>query len=224
MTKILFLEDDYLFAESIGEYLEECGFEVDIAHTGNKAIDMSYERLYDLYVIDLNVPNIHGFEVITMLHSLSKPKPIIVLTSRVEESDLLKAFDLGCTDYIKKPCSLEELYQRIVAALKRSYKTYTNTVEFENGITFHIVEKNLTRNSIAICGKVDTHLLSIFLQHPDTIISYDELLELLYPTQKDVSESTVRYHIHTLRKLLGEESIENCRGQGYKFCTNGVVK
>lgn len=222
MTKILFLEDDYLFSESIGEYLEEAGFEVDIAHTGNKAIDMSYEGVYDFYIIDLNVPNIHGFEILPMLRSINKTKPIIVLTSRVEEADLLKAFDLGCTDYIKKPCSLAELYKRIVASLKRVYGTYNETIMLGGDIVFDIIQKKLLSQSQCIAGKTDTHLLSIFLQNPDVIVPYGELLEQLYPAKKDVNDSTIRYHIHTLRKILGENAIINCRGQGYKFCKEAI--
>jgi DNA-binding response OmpR family regulator len=103
MQKILLLEDDYELAETLQELLEDHGYSVDLVHTGNAAIDLSYENSYDLYVFDINVPDISGIELLESLRNAEDTTPTIFISALVDLNTIAKGFEVGADDYIKKP-------------------------------------------------------------------------------------------------------------------------
>ena len=111
--KILLLEDDIILQEIIEEFLVERGYDVESFFDGEKALDAIGAGSYDMLLLDVNVPNIDGFEILSYLREIGNTTPAIYITSLASIADLKKGFDLGADDYLKKPFELEELDARI---------------------------------------------------------------------------------------------------------------
>ena len=122
MYKILVLEDDELFASTLEDFLTDENLIVDIANDGEKCLALNYEKNYDLYIFDINVPKINGLELLEQLRKSKDNTPTIFLTSYKDKDTLQDAFIKGCDDYLKKPVDLDELLLRIKALLKRNKK------------------------------------------------------------------------------------------------------
>ena len=119
--KIMLLEDDVILQEIIEEYLVEQGYEVESYFDGEKALDAIGTNAYDMLLLDVNVPNIDGFEILSYLREIGNTTPAIYITSLAGINDLKKGFDLGADDYLRKPFELEELNARI-AHIVRLYR------------------------------------------------------------------------------------------------------
>ncbi|MBV5321971.1 MAG: response regulator, partial [Sulfuricurvum sp.] len=119
LSKILLLEDDLLFGESIVDVLEEEGFEVVLCRNGQSALDETYKNHFDLYLLDINVPLIDGLSLLKELRRANDTTPTIYLTSHQEIEKLTEAFEIGADDYLKKPFNTDELLVRIHALLRR---------------------------------------------------------------------------------------------------------
>ncbi len=116
--KILLLEDDVILQEIIEEFLIEEGYSVESFFDGEKALDAIGVGIYDMLLLDVNVPNIDGFEILSYLREIGNTTPAIYITSLAGIADLKKGFDLGADDYLKKPFELEELNARIKHIVK----------------------------------------------------------------------------------------------------------
>jgi len=123
MIKILIAEDDILFAQTLEDFLTEEGFEIDLSHNGADAENLCYENHYDLLLLDINMPQLSGLQLLESLRKGKNKTPAIYLTSYKDKETLLKGFETGADDYLKKPVDLDELLMRIYALLKRSNKT-----------------------------------------------------------------------------------------------------
>ena len=111
--KILFLEDDILYQETIAEFLEESGYIVTTASTADEALGHSYKEQFDLFLLDINLPDMNGIDFLKSLRDIHLKTPTIFLTSYQDKESMLKGFDAGANDYIKKPVDLDELIARI---------------------------------------------------------------------------------------------------------------
>ena len=127
-NNILLLEDDYELAQTLKELLEEAGYSVDMVHTGNDAIDASYDNKYDLYVFDINVPDISGIELLENLRQADDTTPTIFISALVDINTIAKGFEVGADDYLKKPFFPEELLIRVKAKLSHAIKD----IEYKN--------------------------------------------------------------------------------------------
>ena len=123
MSKILILEDDKLFAQTLQDLLEENSYEVLIASDGEEALELSFKNNFDLFLLDINVPKIDGKEFMRELRGSKNETPIIMITSYTDKSTLEECFTLGCDDYVKKSAiDLDEILLRIKSVLKRCNK------------------------------------------------------------------------------------------------------
>ena len=121
MAKILFMEDDELFFQTLKEFLESEGFEVVGARDGEEALEKSFNENFDLYLLDVNVPFINGFDFLKSLRDSGDRTPAFFITALRDVESVSKGFDSGADDFIKKPFDEEELVIRLKAALKRRY-------------------------------------------------------------------------------------------------------
>ena len=110
---ILLLEDDKILCDSLKEFLELEGYCVDVAHRGPEVFDLTFDKKYDLYILDVNVPEINGFDVLSSLREADDKTPAIYITALTDISSISKGFAIGAEDYIKKPFDPEELVIRI---------------------------------------------------------------------------------------------------------------
>ena len=137
--KILLLEDDIGLADIMSEYLQDNDFELDLVYDGEEALDSAYETQYDLYIFDVNVPAIKGFDLLKILRDNGDATPTIFVTSLNDIDDVSKGFESGADDYLKKPFELAELLLRIKNIQKRSFTQQRSTViQIDKDITFDI--------------------------------------------------------------------------------------
>jgi len=214
--KILLLEDDELFCETLEDFLEEEGFDVDLAHEGREALQKSYNNVYDLYLLDVKVPHINGFDFLKMLRDAGNDTPAIFITSLKEMQDLSKGFLVGADDYLKKPFELEELLLRINAVLRR--KGIVDLFEIDSDFTLDIKRKRLYKNSKEIpLNLKDVQLLILLVQNRGKVVTKEMILETLWSSEEEASYGSIRVYINNLKKIFSKEKIVNIRGIGYKF-------
>lgn len=204
--KILLLEDDRLLAETIQEMLEDDNYHVDLAITGGEAADLSYENSYDLYIFDINVPEIDGFKLLESLRNASDKTPTIFMSAMVDINSISKGFELGAEDYLKKPFFPEELLIRVRAKLLVEEELFT-CGDFSYDEKHNEFKKAGVRLSL---GEVQQALFEQFYHNVGRTIDKDILLECL--TQP--SSTALRVAINKLKQTTGLP-IENVRGVGY---------
>lgn len=213
---ILILEDDTLFAESLEDFLSEAGYNIDISHDGESALEKSYEKSYDLLLLDVNVPKINGFEVLQDIRNQNNNTPAIFLTSFKDKESVLKGFDKGADDYLKKPVDLDELHSRIKALLKRTNRL-TETIKIGKYL-YHKKEKKLTsKDKELILSKKLYELLDILIEHKNRLVTKELILQRLWEWDKAPSEGSLRVYINELKKIIGKDMIINQKGIGYKL-------
>jgi two-component system OmpR family response regulator len=216
--KILLLEDDVILNELIEEYLLELSYKVDVCFDGYEAQDKAYSSKYDLFILDVNVPNISGFEILKQLRENKNNTPAIFITSLHTSANLQEGFNCGADDYIRKPFELEELALRI-NNLKRLYKIdNTNTINISKNIDFDTSTNNLivNKNNIHI-SKKEAMVLHYFLNNVENVISIEELCANIWDYENQPSDATIRTYIKNIRANIGEDCITNIKGVGYRF-------
>lgn len=217
MHKLLVLEDDALFLESLEDFLDEEGFFVDTASNGEEVLELCYENSYDLYLFDINVPKLNGIEVLKQIREKNDETPTIYLTSYKDKDKLTEGFLSGCDDYLKKPVDLDELLLRINSLLKRSGKIL-NEIKLTDEISFEPKNRRVLKNceDMLIASKL-IDLIELFIEKKDTIITKDMIIDKLWSFDEEYSEGSIRVYINNLKKLIGKDKITNIKGVGYKF-------
>ncbi len=217
--KLLLLEDDIALNETIVDYFENLGFVVTPVYDGNSAIDAIYENSFDLLLLDVNVPDINGFEILKSVREEDVTTPAIFITSLNSMSDLENGFDSGCDDYIKKPFALKELKLRVETILKREFFHSNNSkIEIDTDIYYDTNSNLLNINSEDIqLNNKEAKLLKLFLQNKNNLLTHETIYSNLWGYDEDISESALRTYIKNLRKYLGKEKIVSIKKLGYRF-------
>ena len=218
MYKILVLEDDELFASTLEDFLSDEEFEVDIANDGQECLNLNFEKNYDLYIFDINVPKINGLDLLQQLRNSSDNTPTIFLTSYKDKDTLQDAFLKGCDDYLKKPVDLDELLLRIKALLKRNKKIF-DIIKLSNNLTFNPLNKRVYENDIDLNLPIKVlELMELFVENRGEIVTKEMIISKLWATSEDYSEGSIRVYINQIKKLFeNKDSILNIKGVGYKI-------
>ena len=213
-TKILLLEDDNLFNETLQDFLEEEGFSLDSALDPYSALEFTYERNYDLYLFDVNLPYESGFDLLKKLRQSGDVTPMIFLTSRDDKASLTQGFETGADDYMKKPIDLDELLLRIQALLRRQVRKERMTV---GEYSLDMVAKTLFHNDeeLDVSGKA-VELLVLLVQADGEVVSSDKIKNRLWAASQNASDGSLRVYITQLKKYF-PEAIVNVRGVGYRW-------
>jgi len=215
--KILLLEDDVILQEIIEEFLIENGYEVESYFDGEKALGAIGESRYDMLLLDVNVPSIDGFEILSYLREIGNTTPAIYITSLAGMDDLKKGFDLGADDYLKKPFELEELHARI-DHIVRLYRLQEE-IEFD-GMKFipkahQIIWED--EDKVIEMRQKEAQVLEYFVRNRGKIISCDEIIENVWDNENIPTHATIRTYIKNLRKMFTKEYFDNIKGEGYRF-------
>jgi DNA-binding response OmpR family regulator len=216
-VKILLLEDDKLFCETLIDFLQECGYEIDMVSNGQDVLEQTYKKNYELYIFDINVPKINGLEVLKLLRANDDDTPTIFLTSYKDQQTLIDGFKSGADDYIKKPVDLDELSFRIKSILKRSVKIDNKIKLFEN--IFYIAQNQqlIIDEKINILPVKVNLLLQLFVQNQSDIITKEKIIQTLWCADESYSEGSIRVYINQIKKLLPKINITNIKGVGYQI-------
>ena len=219
MQRILVVEDDFDIQELLQNFLQETGYEVDIAGDGVEALSIFIDGKYDLILLDIMLPKIDGYGVCELIRKQSDV-PIIMLTALNGEDDQIKGLDLQVDDYITKPFSMPILIRKIAAVLRRSSQ---GTGESYQSITYGNLLLNCDGYTATMNGNTfeltqkEFEILRELLTHQGRILTRQNLLDKLWRYDFYGDERVVDTHIKNLRKKLGIGFIQTIRGVGYKI-------
>jgi len=214
--RILLLEDDELFCETLCDFLEEEDFFVKSVSNGQEALEEVYKNSFDLFLLDVKVPKINGFDFLKLLRDSGDETPAIFITSLTSIESLSKGFLVGGDDYLKKPFELEELLIRINALLKKRKKE--ELFKIDDTFTLDIKRKQLYKNGeILDLHLKDIQLLTLLVQNKGKVVTKDMILQTLWPPGEEPSFGAIRVYVNNLKKIFSKERIKNIRGIGYKF-------
>jgi len=216
MSKILLLEDDEILAETLIELLIGEGFEVVHAVDGELALDATFTQSFDLFLLDVNVPVISGFDLLKSLRDSSDVTPAIFITSLSDVASLSKGFDAGADDYIKKPFDFDELLVRINALIRKSYHTYANEIKVDS-FRF-VIEKNELYDgaNFIVLSPYELQITKLLFQNMDRTLEKELIFQGL-SHGGEVSEGALRVHINKLRKI--GLPITTLKGIGYRLAS-----
>jgi len=218
-AKILLLEDDITLSETVVEFLQDNNFEVITAYDGEKASELIYEQQFDLFLFDVNVPLLNGFELLKQKRDDGVKTPAIYITSLNSINSLEDGYKSGCDDYIRKPFVLKELLFRVETILKRAFFHETNQrVKIDEGIEYDIESSLLFVNSKQITLNIKAlQLLKLFLQNQEEVISHERIYDTLWSYEETPSENALRTYIKDIRKVIGKDRIVSIKRLGYRF-------
>lgn len=216
--KILLLEDDLILNEIIEEYLVEQGHTLSVTYNGTEAQDLLYSQNFDLLILDVNVPQIDGFELLKELRAQNIKTPAIFITSLNMIDDVQKGFDCGCDDYIKKPFELKELGLRI-NNIKRLFNIEpSHLISISKNISLDTQNLLIIKENEKIhIAKKECEIIQYLINNSQKAVSIEELSLNLWSYEESPEPATIRTYIKNLRKVLSDEMILNIRGVGYRF-------
>ena len=222
-TNVLIVEDEPEIREMLNFSLTRAGFSVSEAETSAMALQRLDANLPDILVVDWMLPGMSGVELAKRLRrdELTRALPLLMLTARNEESDILKSFESGIDDYMSKPFSPKELVARIKALLRRSGAPTADLLE-ASGIRIDLVSHRVTIDGVDInIGPTEYRLLELLMRNPDRVFERDQLLDRVWGRSRYIETRTVDVHVLRLRKVLKpfglDGTVQTVRSVGYRF-------
>ena len=225
--KILIVEDERSIAELEKDYLELSGFEVEIADNGTDGLSKAMAEDYDLYILDLMLPGIDGFELCKKIRDM-KDAPIIMVSAKRDDIDKIRGLGLGADDYMTKPFSPSELVARVKAHRTR-YERLVNVAGQQNEkieIRGLVIDKTARRvflnNEEKIFTSKEFDLLVFLASNPNRVFSKEELFNKIWDMESIGDIATVTVHIKKIREKIETNTskpqfIETIWGVGYRF-------
>ena len=220
--KILIVDDEEDLCEILQYNLGNEGYNTEIAHSAEEALKKSPEN-FDLLLLDVMLGQVSGFRLADLIRrDLNSNVPIIFLTAKDTENDVLTGFSLGADDYIAKPFSVNQLTARVRAVLKRSYKEKIKSLGV---LKFGAIELDTSRKRLILNNekveltKKEYEILKLLLENPAKVFSRDEILAKVWGNDVIVTDRTVDVNITRLRTKLGifSQNLKNKTGYGYFF-------
>ncbi|MEO1942623.1 MAG: response regulator transcription factor [Campylobacterales bacterium] len=212
--RILIVEDDPILNKTLSEFLERRGYKTFSVLNGEGITPLILQNLVDLVLLDIKLPHCNGFELAKFIRQNSEI-PIIFITSLNSEADLVKGFQLGADDYIRKPFSLIELEMRIKAIFRRLYRG--EVVELGNWVLYYPLEgKVLKRGKPVRLKWKELQLLDLLVRKRGQLVTKEEIYETLYG-EREPNENSIRTFISRLRELVGRDRIEVVKERGYRL-------
>ncbi|NLJ15811.1 MAG: response regulator transcription factor [Clostridiales bacterium] len=220
--RILIIEDEQPLAEAVSQLLMKQKYITDICLDGNSGLDSALTNVYDLILLDIMLPNLDGFEILSTLRKNSIMTPVLILSAKEDISSKVKGLDLGADDYITKPFSSEELLARIRSLYRRQFKSHN-----DNCIVFSDLRLNISNYELS-CGKNSVKLglkefivAEVLFHNTNQIISKDLLIEKVWGLDSDAEYNNIEVYISFLRKKLyhisSKTEIKTIRGVGYRL-------
>lgn len=221
MNNILIIEDEKELREIIKYNLENNNFGVQESSNANEALILMEDFLPDLILLDLMLPGLKGENFLALIKKNAKYKaiPVVVISAKNKEEDIVKAIESGADDYLVKPFSIKVLIAKINAIIKRGTGEINHPFEYEG---LRVDESNykifLDNKELALTHK-EYLLLSFLLKHPKQVFTRNQLLTNIWGYESDVYTRTVDSHISSLRKKLGQKGklIKSIQKIGYKL-------
>lgn len=222
MSEVLLVDDDQNLCQLLGEYLSGQGYTVRRAANGRAGLRELFERKPDLVVLDVTMPQVDGWETLKRLREVSD-LPVIMLTARDDEADVLRGFALGADDYVCKPFSFAQMAARIKAVLMRGHSA-ASTEELRAGDLVVNLAAHRVRRGEELLNLTPTefNLLVALMKRPGAVVSSEELVRAVWGPQYASEIGFVRRYIWHLRQKIEPDPeqpryLHNERGFGYRF-------
>lgn len=222
---VLVVDDEYKINEAVSTYLKSKEYTVYSAETGGGALKLFGERHIDFVILDLMLPDISGEEVCAQIRKKSGV-PVIMLTAKVQEQDVLDGLNIGADDYITKPFSLKELLARMEAVLRRTarLKPAANIYSWNCGdlkADFGAMELSKSGTPVDLTA-TEWKILSVFVRQPNAVFTREKLIDVVFGGDYESYDRAIDTHIKNLRKKIETDTknpqyILTVRGSGYKF-------
>lgn len=227
MSKILIVEDEIAIAELEKDYLELSGFEVEVSNDGKTGLHKALSEEYDLFILDLMLPGVDGFEICREIRN-EKNTPIIMVSAKKDDIDKIRGLGIGADDYMTKPFSPSELVARVKAHLARYDRLTGSNVEKNKEIEIRGLKIDTTARRVWINGIEKTFttkefdLLTFLASHPNHVYTKDELFREIWDMESVGDIATVTVHIKKIREKVeldtsNPQYIETIWGVGYRF-------
>ena len=216
-TKILIVEDEIYIREGISEYLSEVGYDVMVAEDGQEGIDLFKSNEFDLVLLDIMLPKINGFGVLSQIREISDV-PVMMLTAMTDDYSQIMSFNEKADDYITKPFSVVVLHKRIEALQRRIQGRQQNN---------KWIYKDVEVDFLGFCAKKDNNpvdlkpkeikLLELLIKHKNQVLTRNQMLDSLWEIDEAPADRVIDVYIKNLRKKLDLDCITTVKGIGYKF-------
>ena len=227
MSKILIVEDEQSIAELERDYLEINGFEEEIENDGLKGLDKAINENFDLYILDLMLPNVDGFEILRQIRE-KKNTPILMVSAKKDDIDKVRGLGLGADDYITKPFSPSELVARVKAHLARYERLINSNVVENDVIEIRGIKIDKTARRVYVNGEEkilttkEFDLLTFLASNPNHVYTKEELFREIWDMDSIGDIATVTVHIKKIREKIEIDTskpqyIETIWGVGYRF-------
>jgi DNA-binding response OmpR family regulator len=219
---ILIVDDDTSICEILEFNLKSEGYTVELAYSAEEALE-KLNRNTQLILLDIMMQGMSGYKMLEQIRTNGNQTPVIFLTAKDTENDMLTGFSVGADDYISKPFSVKEVIARIKAVLKRAKSN--SVMEKKPFLIFNDLQIDTENKEVSIKNKMinltktEFEILKKLAESPNRFFSRDEIIESIWGDEVFVTERTVDVHITRLRKKMGEygQVISNKIGFGYKF-------
>ena len=220
---ILLVESDANLRIVVADYLRSKSYMVDTAKDGQEAWELIPKRHYDIVLSNVSMPNMNGYELLKLIRSAEATLPVVFISEKKDKDSIIRAYELGCDDYIFKPFSIDILTYQIEAILRRcQYGDNKNKTEFDlGGMHYDSVRQTLGDQHLST---KENELLLMFCQNMNSLVERNYILMSLWGEDTYFNARSLSVYVNHLRKYLGEDSpmrILSVHGKGYKLVESG---
>ena len=227
MSRILIVEDEVAIADLEKDYLELSGFEVEIENDGTKGLERALHEEFDLFILDLMLPGVDGFEICKKIRE-TKNTPILMVSAKKDDIDKIRGLGLGADDYVTKPFSPSELVARVKAHLARYERLIGSNMPQNDIIEIRGIKIDKTARRVWVNGEEkqfttkEFDLLTFLAENPNHVFTKEELFRKIWDMESIVDIATVTVHIKKIREKIEMNTnkpqyIETIWGVGYRF-------
>ena len=227
MSRILIVEDEVAIADLEKDYLELSGFEVEIENDGTKGLEIALHEEFDLFILDLMLPGVDGFEICKKIREI-KNTPILMVSAKKDDIDKIRGLGLGADDYVTKPFSPSELVARVKAHLARYERLIGSNMPQNDIIEIRGIKIDKTARRVWVNGEEkqfttkEFDLLTFLAENPNHVFTKEELFRKIWDMESIGDIATVTVHIKKIREKIEMNTnkpqyIETIWGVGYRF-------
>ena len=227
MSKVLIIEDEVAIADLEKDYLELSGFEVEVENSGDVGLERALAEEFDMYILDLMLPGIDGFEICKRIREV-KNTPILMVSAKKDDIDKIRGLGLGADDYITKPFSPSELVARVKAHLARYERLIGSSQQENDIIEIRGIRIDKTARRVWVNNEEkqfttkEFDLLTFLAEHPNHVFTKEELFREIWYMESVGDIATVTVHIKKIREKIEintakPQYIETIWGVGYRF-------
>ena len=219
--KVLIVEDERSLADALEHIIKHAGYSEDAVYTGDDALAYALSASYDVIVLDVMLPDMDGFQIVSTLRAHGNHTPVLMLTARTAVSDKVTGLNAGADDYMTKPFDNAELLARLNALCRRTGEVVMKQLHYADlTLDLNAAELSTARDSVQL-SKKEFELARLFLSHPQHTLSDDAILSAVWGMDSEVTDNNVMAYVSFLRKKLkylnSKVTIRNIQQIGYRM-------